>query len=166
VRGGLLTRTGVGLPQNFIVANPQFASSRLTTNTANSTYHAMQIDFTKRFSQGYTLQTNYTWSRALGEEEGAGQEIVDSYRTLRNLRADKRLMSFHRTHVVRANGTYELPFGLHPTLCRAVADRRIDEHLLRLAAQLWRGAQHVQSIQRQHAEPAGRVAEKHGRSQD
>ncbi|MBL8206620.1 MAG: carboxypeptidase regulatory-like domain-containing protein [Blastocatellia bacterium] len=108
-RGELLTRAG--LPQNFILASPQWASARLTGNTANSTYHAMQVDFTKRFSQGWTLQTNYTWSKALGEEEGAGQEIVDSYRTLRNLRADKRLMSFHRTHVVRANGTYELPFG-------------------------------------------------------
>jgi hypothetical protein len=109
VPGGLLTRAN--LPQNFILANPQFASARLTTNSASSSYHALQVDFTKRFAQGWTLQTNYTWSKALGEEEGAGQEIIDSYRTLRNLSLDKRLMSFHRTHVVRANGTYELPFG-------------------------------------------------------
>jgi hypothetical protein len=109
VNGGLLTRAN--LPHNFIFANPQFASARLTTNTANSSYHALQIDFTKRFAQGWTAQSNYTWSRALGEEEGAGQEIVDSYRTLRNLRADKRLMSFHRTHIVRTSGTYEFPFG-------------------------------------------------------
>jgi hypothetical protein len=108
-RGDLLLRAG--LPQNFILASPQFASARLTTNTANSTYHAMQVDFTKRFSQGWTVQGNYTWSKALGEEEGAGQEIIDPYRTVRNLRADKRLMSFHRTHGVRASGTYEFPFG-------------------------------------------------------
>lgn len=109
VRGGLLRRAN--LPENFILANPQFASARLTTNSASSTYHSFQLDFTKRFSRGWTVQSNYTFAKALGEEEGAGQEMVDSYRTLRNLRLDKRRMSFDIRHVVRNSGTFELPFG-------------------------------------------------------
>ncbi len=109
VRGGLLRRAG--LPENFIVANPQFASARLTTNIASSTYHSFQLEFTKRFSKGWTLQSNYTLAKALGEEEGAGQEIVDSYRTLRNVRLDKRRMSFDIRHVWRNSGLYELPIG-------------------------------------------------------
>jgi hypothetical protein len=108
-RGDLLRRAG--LPENFIVANPQFASARLTTNSASSSYHSFQLDVTKRFSRGWTLQSNYTLAKALGEEEGAGQEIIDSYRTLRNLGLDKRRMSFDLRHVIRSSGTYELPFG-------------------------------------------------------
>lgn len=108
VRGGMLRRAG--LPENFI-GNPQFASARLFGNVANSTYHSMQLDLVKRFSSGWTLQSNYTWAKALGEEEGEEQEIVDSYRDNRNRRLDKRLMSFHRTHVIRNNGLWELPFG-------------------------------------------------------
>jgi hypothetical protein len=108
-RGDLLRRAG--LPENFIVASPQFASSRLTTNSASSTYHSFQLDFTKRFSSGWTLQSNYTFAKALGEEEGAGQEIIDSYRTLRNIRLDKRRMTFDTRHTFRNSGIYNLPFG-------------------------------------------------------
>ncbi|MGH9838663.1 MAG: carboxypeptidase regulatory-like domain-containing protein, partial [Blastocatellia bacterium] len=109
VRGDLLRRAN--LPENFLSANPQFASARLTSNVANSSYHSLQLDFTKRFSGGWVLQSNYTWSKALGEEEGAGQEMVDSYRTLRNLGLEKRRLSFDFTHVWRTSGTYEAPFG-------------------------------------------------------
>ncbi|MBL8175967.1 MAG: TonB-dependent receptor, partial [Bryobacterales bacterium] len=109
VRGGLLRRAG--LPENFFIGNPQFASARLFGNLANSTYHSMHLEMVKRFSSGWTLQSNYTWSKALGEEEGAEQEIVDSYRDNRNRRLDKRLMDFHIGHVWRNNGLFELPFG-------------------------------------------------------
>jgi len=107
--GGLI-RNG-GLPENLVVANPQFLHSRVTGNFANSTYHSMQADLTKRFSHGYTLQSNFTWSKALGEEEGAGQEMNDNYRNGRDRALDKRLLSFDRKFVFRTNGTLELPFG-------------------------------------------------------
>jgi hypothetical protein len=107
-RGGM-PRNG-GFPENWLTVNPQFLSSRLTSNFSSSTYHSLQLEWRRRFA-GWTTQANYTWSRALGDEEGAGQEQVDSFRTLRNRSLDKRLMSFHRTHVFRSNTIYELPFG-------------------------------------------------------
>ncbi len=109
VAGGLLRRAD--LPENFIVGNPQFAAANLTGNYANSTYHSLQVELTKRLANGWTLQSNYTFSKAIGEEEGAGQEQLDSYRNGRNRRLDKRLMSFHIPHVLRNSGTLELPFG-------------------------------------------------------
>ncbi len=108
-RGGLLRRTG--LPENFILANPQFLSARFTGNSASSTYHSLQLDFNKRFSRGLLIQANYTYSKALGEEEGDDQEMVDSYRTLTNLSVEKRRLEFDITHVFRSSGLYELPFG-------------------------------------------------------
>jgi hypothetical protein len=109
VRGDLL-RNG-NLPENFIVGNPQFLTANLTGNFANSTYHSFQVELNKRYSNGWALQSNYTWSKALGEEEGAGQEMNDNYRNGRNRRLDKRLLSFHRPHVWRTSAVWEMPFG-------------------------------------------------------
>ncbi len=108
-RGGLLKRAG--LPDNFVVVNPQFDSARLTGNFANSTYHSFQTVISRRFSKGIGWQANYTWSKSLGEEEGAGEEMVDSYRSVRNWGLDKRRLSFHRTHVFRSSGNWEPRFG-------------------------------------------------------
>jgi hypothetical protein len=110
VRGGLLLRNPA-LPINLVVANPQFDSAILTGNFANSTYHSLQVELTKRFATGMLWQANYTFSKALGEDEGETQEQRADYRTLRNLRLDKRLLSFDRRHVFRSNGIFELPFG-------------------------------------------------------
>jgi hypothetical protein len=108
VNGGLL-RNGA-FPENWIMTNPQFNIARLTSNYGSSTYHSFQAELTGRF-RGLTVQSNYTLSKALGEEEGSGQEQNDEFRTHRNRRLDKRLLAFHRTHVVRNNFIYELPFG-------------------------------------------------------
>ena len=108
-RGGLLRRAG--LPENFVTGNPQFASARLTSNVANSTYHSLQVEAIKRFTRAWSWRGNYTWSKALGEEEGSGEEMIDSYRDNRNRRLDRRLLDFHRTHIIRNSGTFEFPFG-------------------------------------------------------
>ncbi|MBI4903814.1 MAG: carboxypeptidase regulatory-like domain-containing protein [Acidobacteria bacterium] len=109
VRGGLLRRAG--LPENFVVANPQFSSARLESNFANSTYHSLQLELIRRFSRGWTFQGNYTFSKALGEEDGDGDDLNRSYRSGRDRTLDKKLLGFHRAHVVRTSGVYELPLG-------------------------------------------------------
>lgn len=107
--GSILRR--VGLPENFIVANPQFGAATLTSNLGSSTYHSMQAELMKRFSSGWTLQANYTFSKALGNYDGDGSALGQDFRTLRNRNLDKMRMSFDRTHVFKANGIWELPFG-------------------------------------------------------
>src|SRR5262249_26827342 len=109
VRGGLLLRAG--LPDNWIVGNPQFTGAHYVGNFANSTYHSMLLNLNKRFSNGWTLQSNYTWSRTLGEDEGDSQDLHSDYRNARDRHLDKRLLDFHATHVFRNSGLWELPFG-------------------------------------------------------
>jgi hypothetical protein len=110
IRGELLRRAS--LPENLIVGNPQFSQARIAKNLANSTYHAMQIELSKRFSSGWTLQSNYTWSRTIGEHAGNSNPLIDLfYKDGRNRHLDKRLLPFHRTHAFKTNGTLELPFG-------------------------------------------------------
>jgi len=98
--GGLLRR--VGLPENFIVVNPQFGSVALHGNPDNSTYHAMQSQITKRLSNGVSGQFSYTWSRSLG---------ATGVRDPRNLGLAKGLNSFHRTHNIKSHYSWGLPFG-------------------------------------------------------
>jgi hypothetical protein len=106
-QAGGLVRNG-GLPENFIVVNPQFSTVRLDGNLGNSTYHSMNFQVTKRLSHGLTNQTAYTWSRSLGEASDDGQA---SYFNPRDRSLNKTLLNFHRTHSFRSNGTFELPFG-------------------------------------------------------
>ena len=107
--GGLLRR--VGLPENFIVANPQFGAATLASNFGSSTYHSMQTEVNRRFSNGWTLQANYTLSKVLGNYDGDGSALEQNFRTQRNRGLDKMRMSFDRPHVLKANGIWELPFG-------------------------------------------------------
>jgi hypothetical protein len=110
-RGGGPARNG-GLPENFFVMNPQFNGVTLHGNPSNSTYHSMQLQLTKRLSQGFTTQTIYTWSRALGAPDSAGTLNDNTFPRDPNNRAnDKSLLEYHRTHQFTINGTYQLPIG-------------------------------------------------------
>jgi hypothetical protein len=107
-KGGGLVRNSGAFPESFFVLNPQFDSVSLHSNPASSTYHSMQLQVTKRLSQGFTTQASYTWSRSLGESDG--DNVVD-YVDPRNRSLNKSVLGFHRTHFFTTNGTFELPFG-------------------------------------------------------
>jgi len=101
VRGGLV-RNG-GFPENFIKVNPQFQSVGMVTHPNQSNYHSLNFVLSKRMSRGFTYQTQYTWSRTIGDD--------GTYLNPRNRALNKQLLSFHRTHDFRVNGVMELPFG-------------------------------------------------------
>ena len=104
--GGLLRRNGFA--ENFLAVNPQYAAVVLQSNPGSSTYHSMNLQVTKRLSQGFSTSFAYTWSRTLGESGGDGNL---SYLDPNNHHLNKSLLGYHRTHDIRSNGTFELPFG-------------------------------------------------------
>jgi hypothetical protein len=77
-------------------------------NLGNSTYHSLQLQFTRRLIKGFTNTTTWTWSKALGE---ADLDTGATFRDPGNRSAEKRLLGFDRAHQLTSNGTYELPFG-------------------------------------------------------
>jgi hypothetical protein len=79
-------------------------------NTAASTYHSLQSDFTRAFNNGLRFQAVYTFSRVLTDADGFGGLPQNPY----NRRAERGLASFDRTHVAVMNYTYELPFFRNP----------------------------------------------------
>jgi hypothetical protein len=104
--GGLLRNAN--LPENFVVVNPQFRQVNLITNSGNSTYHSMVFVLNRRFANGFTNQTSFTWSKNLGEQDEEGNV---TYLNPRNRSLNKQLLGYDRRWDVRSNGIWQLPFG-------------------------------------------------------
>jgi hypothetical protein len=98
--GGFLRNAG--LPENFIVVNPQFGSVTLQGNNTNSTFHSFQSILTKRMSNSVYGQFSYTFGKSLGDT---------GVRDQRNRQISKGRVNLDRTHIVKANGTWDVPLG-------------------------------------------------------
>jgi hypothetical protein len=90
-----------GFPANYLVPDPQYAGVNITSNNQNSTYHSMNIQFTRRLSRGFTNNTTYIWSKAMG----AGSTIDPQNQNT------KTLQNVDHKSQISSNGTYELPLG-------------------------------------------------------
>jgi hypothetical protein len=90
---------------------PQYSSIDTTNGQGDrighSTYHALQVKFTKRYSGGLTLQSSYVLSKMLSDADSGGGGIMDAA----NRRLSKSIASYDQTHVAKFNFVYELPFG-------------------------------------------------------
>ncbi|MDR1728722.1 MAG: carboxypeptidase regulatory-like domain-containing protein [Acidobacteriota bacterium] len=92
----------VGTPLNMFYSAPQYANVyiRHNDNSVNN-YNSMQAQVTMRPTRGLSFQTTYTWSRNIGDSAWTNY-LGDR---------DYVLSTQHRTHMLRAFGSYELPFG-------------------------------------------------------
>ncbi len=98
---------------------------------ANSIYHALQARFEKRFSQGVTFLTTYSWQKSIDDSSVAGDGVtwlggtVDAtMQDPNNRRLDRSLSQFDLAHIFQFSYQWELPIGrgkllggdLHPVL--------------------------------------------------
>ena len=81
---------------------PQFDQVNTTTNEGYSWYHSLQASLNKRFSQGYTLGLNYTFSKFM---EAIQFLNGDDPRPVEVISASDR------PHRFTLSGIYEFPFG-------------------------------------------------------
>jgi hypothetical protein len=107
VPGGLLLNAG--LPQNFVTVSPQYATEYLLGNNSASTYNALQVEFTKQFSTGLTLQANFTWNRYLGDYN-AGDD--SSLQTSVHCAMNNSTNSFGPEVLLAFQRPVRTPFGL------------------------------------------------------
>ena len=92
-------------------------------SSANSIYHGMQLGVTQRFSKGLSFNTFYTWSKSIdyissdpGSTAGSGKPDTPNTGFVvqgdqRNLRSNRALSDFDRTHRFSASFVYQLPLG-------------------------------------------------------
>jgi len=103
-----VTVVGNSVPVGFINYLP---------HSAQSNYHALLVRLEKRFTNGFSLLSSYTFSKAItnapqfrnagGVNRSENSPPQDSF----NLRAERGLAYFHLTHRWVSSFVYDLPFG-------------------------------------------------------
>ena len=98
---------------------PAFGDITTTNNDGKSWYNSAQFNLQKRFSQGFTIQSSYTWSKWLQATEylNAGDETPT-----------KMISDIDSPHRFSMSGIYALPFGKGQTFfsgANGVVDRII-----------------------------------------
>ncbi|MBV8817107.1 MAG: TonB-dependent receptor, partial [Acidobacteriaceae bacterium] len=91
---------------------PQYGSVIYQSSYAHSTYHGLQTTVQRRFSNGFSLLTTYTWSHALdnvlnNEDNVGGSMPQDPH----NFRAEKASSGFDVTHKFVTSFIYNIPIG-------------------------------------------------------
>ncbi|HLE62850.1 MAG TPA: TonB-dependent receptor, partial [Pyrinomonadaceae bacterium] len=93
--------------------NQSFGSITHGSNAVSSIYNGLAAQLQKRFSDGYTAQIAYTFSRSIdtdSEPFGGGAGELQGTMEVSNIRLDRGLSAFDTTHRLAVNFIYEVPF--------------------------------------------------------
>ncbi|MGZ5434664.1 MAG: outer membrane beta-barrel protein [Pyrinomonadaceae bacterium] len=99
------------IPVTDFLPNPNTFIADAYINGANSWYHGLQTEVRRRFSDGLYFQANYTYSRAMTDFEGSQSNFAGLMDLGFGTEIEKQRSVNDATHVFKANGVYELPFG-------------------------------------------------------
>ena len=100
--------------------NPEFGNNSVISSRANSNYHSLQVEVNKRFSQGFSLQSAYTWSRAI--DQASAIALGAAVPNVFDLSTQRGLSDFHAAHIGSLSWLWELPqLGGQPGALRLVA---------------------------------------------
>jgi hypothetical protein len=100
--------TGQRLPDGrpvFTRINPLILQNNVFESSANSFYHAGILQVTKRFSRGFSLNGNYTWSKAIDESTDFNSDYSPNDQL--NHRAERALSPFHQAHRLVISGVFQ-----------------------------------------------------------
>lgn len=113
----------IGFEARGLILGFNVPEALLLTSSSNSIYHGLQLGVNKRFSRGLQYNAFYTWSKSMdyissdpGSTAGSGKPDVPNAGFVvqgdqRNLRLNRAVSDFDRTHRFSANFVYELPLG-------------------------------------------------------
>ena len=86
-----------------------------STMAGDSYYHALQLNYERRFSAGLSVLANFTWSKCRTDAQDVLNGTAIGERAARlpgfGLRGDYGLCDFDISKVFHLSGNYELPFG-------------------------------------------------------
>ncbi len=103
------------IPTGTPKANPALANAWTWFSEGTSSYNALQVDVTRRFSHGFSFRGVYTFSKVLDDGDSLNQTTAGNAPGLvsnpYDLRADKGLGTFNVKNLAVLNALYELPFG-------------------------------------------------------
>ncbi len=95
--------------------NPSLGAGFFWYTEGNSSYNALQIDVSHRFSRGLQFRANYTWSKDLDMNSGlTGAQANNQAQMIlnrNNLHEDWGPSAYNIPNQANFSGSYELPFG-------------------------------------------------------
>ena len=102
VTAGTAFRSATIARERLLRPYPQFDAVNTTTNEGESWYNALQMGLQKRFTAGYTIGVNYTYSQFEEATEFLNGADAAPFRMISNQDVPHRLS---------VSGIYEIPFG-------------------------------------------------------
>src|SRR5215469_5668812 len=89
---------------------------RASRNIGNSIYHALQLKYEKRFSHGLSVIAHYTLSKMISDSDSSGSDVewlagASGVQDIFNLRNERSIATFDRTHRLVVSFDYLLPMG-------------------------------------------------------
>jgi len=96
--------------------NPNALGADMLTNYSSSSYNSLQLVARHRTHQGLSFETNYTFSKVLSDGDGDLQQRFQAFLDFNNPSLERSRANFDLTHMIKADGFYELPFGKGHTL--------------------------------------------------
>ena len=103
------------IPAGAPKANPAIANTWTWFAVGVSSYNALQVDVTRRFSHNLSFRGVYTFSKVLDDGDSINQTTAANAPGLvsnpYDLAADKGRATFDVTHMASINALYTLPFG-------------------------------------------------------
>lgn len=96
--------------------NPAFSTIELKRSDGDSWYHAMILEARRRFSEGFSFQTSYTWSRSIDTTQAstffsdASNGTTSAFPEF-GTDYNRGLSDFHATHNWVSNLVWEIPFA-------------------------------------------------------
>ena len=83
----------------------------MITNVGDSSYDALQASLVRRFTKGFSLNANYTFSKAIGYTPNGNSDDDLRIRIPEFYQLNKALLNYDRTHVFKISNITEFPFG-------------------------------------------------------
>jgi hypothetical protein len=91
--------------------NTNAVGTNTVSNSANSTFHSMQLEATKKLRRGLQFQFSYALGKGLSNAAGDGQNNFEPLLDNAQPNLEKARTPFDIRHVLKVNYYYELPFG-------------------------------------------------------
>jgi len=91
--------------------NPNALGTDFLTNYSSSSYNALQLEARHRTKSGLSVSANYTFSKVLSDADGDVQSRLQHFLDINNPKIERSRANFDLTHMIKANGYYQLPFG-------------------------------------------------------
>lgn len=100
-------------PNNAVpfFANPKAEGADMLTNYSSASYNSLQFDARHRMHSGLSFDANYSFSKVLSDADGDSQTRFQNFLDVHNPSIERSRANFDLTHMIKASGYYDLPFG-------------------------------------------------------